>query len=132
MDIDLEQVMVAKEVLTALSKRSADCVVINLLSGHKPLVDFVTSEVKAVKPDAVVTHQPDLINLPKLLAHVRGDIEGNETLMLMNVSHELGWPHIEICEINLVNATDLDERESVFGGDSSVHIGKPFYDNEVL
>lgn len=131
MDLELEKVSVAKEVLAILGQHNEDCVVVNLLTLHQNLFEFVSKEVKAALPNTIVKHEPELITLPKLLNHVRNEVTGKE-LLLVNVSHDLGWPYFEMCTINLDSLAALDDREAVHGGDSKVHHGTPFYDDEVL
>tara|TARA_B100001059_G_scaffold171670_1_gene171770 strand:- start:1641 stop:2039 length:399 start_codon:yes stop_codon:yes gene_type:complete len=132
MDLNLEKVMMAKEILLVLKNHIGKCVVINVITEHKEVADFISHEVKSVVSNAVVKNDQEQVTLSKLLNSVRDEIEREDNLLLINVSHDLGWPSLEVCAIDLNIVKDLNDREAVYAGESVVINGKPFYDDEIL
>tara|TARA_B100000508_G_C11447586_1_gene272247 strand:- start:647 stop:1045 length:399 start_codon:yes stop_codon:yes gene_type:complete len=132
MDLNLERVMIAEEVLLVLKSHIGKSIVINVTTEHKEVVDFITQEVHSVVPTAVVKNTQEQVTLSQLLNSVRDELEHKDNLLLVNVSHDLGWPSLEVCAIDLNIVKDLNDREAVYAGESVVINGNPFYDDEIL
>jgi hypothetical protein len=132
MDLNLERVMIAEEVLLVLKSHIGKSIVINVTTEHKEVADFITQEVHSVVPTAVVKNTQEQVTLSQLLNSVRDELEHKDNLLLVNVSHDLGWPSLEVCAIDLNIVKDLNDREAVYAGESVVINGNPFYDDEIL
>ena len=132
MDLNLERVMVAEEVLLVLKSHIGKSIIINVTTEHKEVADFITQEVHSVVPTAVVKNTQEQVTLSQLLNSVRDELEHKDNLLLVNVSHDLGWPLLEVCAIDLNTVKDLNDREAVYAGQSAVINGTPFYDDEIL
>nr|MBL0710357.1 hypothetical protein [Colwellia sp.] len=125
MDLNLERVMVAEEVLLVLKSHIGKSIIINVTTEHKEVADFITQEVHSVVPTAVVKNTQEQVTLSQLLNSVRDELEHKDNLLLVNVSHDLGWPLLEVCAIDLNTVKDLNDREAVYAGQSAVIKGNP-------
>lgn len=130
MDINLEKKHVTNDVKQVLALSNASHHLVNIISSSEELVSHLKSELSA--ENITVKHKPDLLNLPGLFSTYRGELSSNHTVSILNVSHDLGWPCIERCEIDIEKTKQLEAKEAVFASESSVHNGTPFYDEFVL
>ncbi|MDI4652641.1 MULTISPECIES: hypothetical protein [Pseudoalteromonas] len=130
MDTNLEKVAVKTEILKHIAESSAAYFAINVNSDSKQVIDYLKAElsVNNVRVDAIEQCK----TLPRYFAAIREELSSHENVDLMLVSHDLGWPLIELSHMQMDKTGGISEQAAIYASENKVLHGKPFYDDEIL
>lgn len=130
MNIELEKVSVKTAIEHCLTHSAASHFMINIVSSHPPFVEYLKSVLGS---DSVhILACTDILSLPHFLGLVRTKIQYKSDIQFMIVSHELGWPMIESCHLNLHTVKAMSAQDAIYAGDNTIHHGQPFYDGDIF
>lgn len=130
MDLDLEKVAISKEIDKRLSGSTASYFAINIISEHSEVVEYITNSHSAV--NVRVDAMQQLGTLPKYFGIIREEIKDRPDVELMLISHNLGWPLIEISHVKMGKIQSFGNEAAIFASDNEVVHGQAFYDEDVL
>ena len=73
-----------------------------------------------------------VISLPHFLGVIRTELQDKSDVQLMIISHELGWPMIESCYLNLHTVKAMSDQDAIYAADNTIYHGQPFYHGDIF
>ncbi len=130
MDTNLEKVALKSEVEKHLAESNASYFAINVSSANQLVIDYLKDELASdnVRVDAF----EQCGTLPSYFGEIRDQFSSFQDVEIMLVSHDLGWPLIELSHLKMDAIKGLDDHAAIYASENTLLHGKPFYDEDVL